>query len=154
RLATSRIVVVLMAASIVAGGSGCGSQSSSPPPPPPPKTLTAIQITPVNPSVAAGSTQQFSATGPFSDGSVGDATNSVSWTSSENALATISSSGLAAAAAIGRPQISATSGAVSSSTRLIIVSAATATVSRFAYVTGNVDGTISEFTVNPTTGQL
>src|SRR5207237_101517 len=114
--------------------SGCnGSQSS-------PSTLTSIQITPANPSVASGSTQQFAARGAFSDGSTADVTASVGWSSSDTTRATISSSGLATAAAIGRPQIIATSGAVTSSTRLIIVRAATPTVARFAYVAGNVDG--------------
>jgi 6-phosphogluconolactonase (cycloisomerase 2 family) len=130
--------------------SGCnGSQSS-----PPVKTLTSIEITPANPSVAAGSTQQFAASGTFSDGSTSDVTTSVGWSSSDTGLATINGSGLAMAAAIGRPQIIATSGAISSSTRLIIVGAATLTVARFAYVAGNVDGTISAFTANPGTGQL
>lgn len=82
-LTFSRIVVVLMAAAVVVGIAGCGSQSSQPPPPPTPpnKTLTSIQITPANPSVAAGSTQQFAAMGTFSDGSTSDLTASVTWTS-------------------------------------------------------------------------
>jgi len=130
--------------------SGCnGSQSS-----PPPKLLASIQITPANPSVAAGSTQQFTAMGTFSDGSTEDVTTLVVWSSSDTTRATISRSGLAMAAAIGRPQIMATSGAINSSTRLIIVRASTAAVARFAYVADNVDGMISAYTVNPGTGQL
>jgi 6-phosphogluconolactonase (cycloisomerase 2 family) len=137
---------------------GCGG-SQSPPPPPPPKTLTSIQITPADPSVPAGSTQQFAAKGSFSDGSIADITSSVTWSSSDTTLASITA-GLASAAAIGRPQITAMSGAVSGSTRLIIVSPATPTVARFAYVTAQTydppsfNGTISMYTVNPATGQL
>jgi hypothetical protein len=83
--------------------------------------------------------------GTFSDGSTSDVTASVSWSSSDTTRATISSSGLAVAAAIGRPQITAKSGTVSGSTRLIIVTGATATLARFAYVADNVDGIISAY---------
>src|SRR5208283_414683 len=41
-----------------------------------------------------GSTQQFSATGDYADGSTGNITSQVTWTSSNPAAATISSSGL------------------------------------------------------------
>jgi hypothetical protein len=45
-----------------------------------PATLTAITITPPTPSIAKGTTVQFTATGTFTDGSTQDLTHSVSWT--------------------------------------------------------------------------
>ena len=53
---------------------------------------------------------------------------------------------------MGRVLITASSGSVSDS--LIVVVSESASVGRFAYVAGNVDGTISAFTVNAATGQL
>jgi hypothetical protein len=64
--------------------------------------LTAIAVTPANPlPIASGQTQQFKATGTFSDGSTEDLTSSVSWTSGTPAVATVNSTGLATAVASG-----------------------------------------------------
>jgi trimeric autotransporter adhesin len=52
-------------------------------------TLQSISITPTNPSVALGSTQQFTATGSFSDGSTQDVTINTHWSSSSASAATI-----------------------------------------------------------------
>ncbi len=121
----------------------------------PPPTLVSVVLTPANPSVQAGNTAQFKATGTFSDGSTTDITSSATWSSSDTTLATISGSGLAMAAAIGRPRVTATSGSVSASTTLIVVTSATSAVTpRFAYVTNLGDDTLSKYTVNAATGQL
>ena len=45
---------------------GCGANDISPPPP---ATLASISITPANPSLAPGTTLQFTATGNYSNGS-------------------------------------------------------------------------------------
>src|SRR5260221_4939206 len=55
---------------------------------------------------------------------------------------------------MGRPQIVGALGAVSASTRLLVVGSLTPKVSRFAYVAGNADNTLSAYTVNSATGQL
>ena len=80
--------------------------------------LQSITIAPSNPTVTAGATQQFTATGHFSDRTTQDLTATVTWTSSTPANATISATGLAAAIHAGTSTISATSGAVSGSTLL------------------------------------
>src|SRR5258707_1095009 len=146
-----RLSFILCATALLLAG--CRGSQYSVPPPPPAKTLTSVQVTPANATTTIGSNQQFAAKGTFSDGSTADITSSVAWTSSDTTLVTINNSGLASASAIGRPQITATSETISGSTRLIIVRAATPAVTRFAYAAGNVDGTISEFTVTPVTGQ-
>jgi hypothetical protein len=83
--------------------------------------LNSIEIGPVNPSlrVSQGS-QQFSATGVFSDGTIVDISSGVTWTSSNTSVATISKTGLASAVAIGTTTIKATSGNVSDSTILTV----------------------------------
>ena len=58
-------------------------------------------MTPANASIAAGSTQQFTATGTYSDGSTADLTSQVTWSSSNSAVATMNSTGLATAIAGG-----------------------------------------------------
>jgi 6-phosphogluconolactonase (cycloisomerase 2 family) len=137
--------------------SGCGGSQSSTKLL---KTLTSIAVTPKNITVSVGANQQFAASGTFSDGSAADITSSVTWSSSDMKLASVNNSGLVSALDLGRPQITASSGSISGSTPLIIVSAATPTVARFAYVTGqdfdppNFNGTVSTYTVNPATGQL
>ena len=59
------------------------------------KKLISITVTPTILNAAIGKTQQFKATGYFSDGSTQDLTSSVVWSSSSPAVAMINSSGLA-----------------------------------------------------------
>ncbi len=89
--------------------------------------LDSIAITPPNPSIAAGRTQQFAATGTFSDATTLDLTGTVAWSSSAETVATISnaagSRGLASATTAGPTTITATSGAVSGTTVLTVTAA-------------------------------
>ncbi len=87
-----------------------------------PATLTSIDVTPINPDVAIGLTQQFSAAGLFSDGSSQDLTSSVTWASSHPAIATISSTGLAGTLAAGTSLISASRDGVLGTTSLTVLS--------------------------------
>jgi 6-phosphogluconolactonase (cycloisomerase 2 family) len=151
------VVSITLCGSVLAL-SGCGGSQSST------KqltTLTSIAVTPTNATISVGKNQQFAASGKFSDGSVADITSSVTWSSSDMKLASVNSAGLVSAMDLGRPQITASSGSVRGSTPLIIVTAATPAVARFAYVTTvgsdpNDDsvGTIDTFTVDQSTGQL
>ena len=77
-----------------------------------------IAVTPEDASVAAGLTQQFTATGTYSDASSTDITNLASWASSDPMTATIDAAGLAAAVAEGSTTITATLGTISDSTTL------------------------------------
>ncbi|MFY9911073.1 MAG: Ig-like domain-containing protein, partial [Candidatus Sulfotelmatobacter sp.] len=58
-------------------------------------TLVSIAVTPGNPSIAAGTMQQFTATGTYSDGSTQNLTSAATWSSSASGVATISAAGLA-----------------------------------------------------------
>jgi hypothetical protein len=70
--------------------------------------LTAIQVAPATPSVAAGRTQQFTATGTFSNSQTRDITSLVTWTSSAPPVSTINSAGLAQSYSQGASTITAT----------------------------------------------
>src|SRR5579863_315004 len=85
-----------------------------------PATLVSIALTPASPSVAAGLTQPFTATGTFTDGSTQDLTSTATWASSATNIATVSSSGLASSSAQGTATISATSGSINGSAVLTV----------------------------------
>jgi len=86
-------------------------------------TLVSIEVTPTAPSIANGLTQQFTATGLYSDASTQDLTAEATWDSSDDAVATVSNTGLATAASVGSATVSATSGAVSGSATLTVTPA-------------------------------
>jgi Fe-S cluster assembly iron-binding protein IscA len=73
--------------------------------------LTSITVTAPSSSVAAGSTDQFTATGHYSDGSTQNLTSAATWNSTNTAVATISNTagtqGLATGVAIGSTNITA-----------------------------------------------
>ncbi|HEY4840660.1 MAG TPA: Ig-like domain-containing protein [Terriglobales bacterium] len=71
-------------------------------------TLRSITVTPANKSVGLGARQQFSAQGSFSDLSTEDLTQQVTWTSSDQAVAIINSTGLALTTGRGSTSIGAT----------------------------------------------
>jgi Domain of unknown function (DUF1929)/Concanavalin A-like lectin/glucanases superfamily/Bacterial Ig-like domain (group 2)/Chitobiase/beta-hexosaminidase C-terminal domain/PKD domain len=83
-------------------------------------SLVSIAVTPANPSIGKGATQQFTATGTYSDNSTQNLSNSVTWSSTNTATATITSAGLATGVATGSTTISAVSGSISGSTNLTV----------------------------------
>ena len=105
------MLFVLTALTACGGGGGGGAA-------PAPATLTAISITPANQSLRVGTTRQLTATGNYSDGSTQNLTASVVWTSSTGI--TVSNTGLVTAAAIGSSTITATSGATTGTTTVIV----------------------------------
>jgi uncharacterized protein YjdB len=85
-----------------------------------PPTLTSIVVTPANPTNLVGATQQFTATGTYSDGSTQNVTSQVTWSSSKTAVATINGSALATAVSAGTATISAALSGVTGSTTLTV----------------------------------
>ena len=77
--------------------------------------LTSISVLPASVYVGVGSDTQYTATGTFADGSAANLTNSVVWSSSDTAIATITASGLATSTAGGAAILTATAGTVSGS---------------------------------------
>jgi hypothetical protein len=103
--------------------------------------LQSITVTPANPSILSLSSGSFQATGHFSDGTTPDITSQVAWSSSNTAIATITTTGGSAKTlAQGTTSISATLPSVPG------VSGATN-----LRVTG---GNLTGFTVSPTTVTL
>ena len=86
-------------------------------------TLQSIAVTPANPSIAKGQTQQFTATGTFSDNSTQNLTSQVTWASATTSVATITSGGLATGVATGTSTISAKLGSITGSTVLTVTAA-------------------------------
>ena len=82
--------------------------------------LTSLSITPAKPSISMGSTQQFTATGTYSDNSTQNLTAAATWTSSGPSIATVNSSGFASALAPGQTVIQAAVGSISGSTQLAV----------------------------------
>jgi uncharacterized protein YjdB len=83
-------------------------------------TLTSITVTPPTATIALDDTQQFTATGNFSDGSTEDLTDQVTWTSSEVSVATMKADGLASTAGTGMTTITATMNGVKGTATLTV----------------------------------
>ncbi|MBI3605758.1 MAG: Ig-like domain-containing protein [Nitrospirae bacterium] len=101
---------------------GCAGSSNNPQGAGAP-SLVKLEITPLDPSIAKGTTRQFTATGFFSDNSTQDLTSSAAWNSSNTTIATITNTGLATATAVGSTIITAASGAISGSMTLAVTTA-------------------------------
>lgn len=91
-------------------------------------TLSIIDITPNNPTTSTGLTEQFTATGTYSDGSSTNITSIVTWLSADTQVATMNangqkSSGLAKGVDEGTSLISATLNGASANTTLTVEAA-------------------------------
>ena len=108
----------------------------------PPPTLTSISVTPTSASIEEGQTQQFTATGTFSDSSTADLTSSATWASSNEPVATIDASGLATGVSAGTSNITATQDGVTSNLAAleVAVPSATATSVSVASITYATEG--------------
>ncbi len=95
---------------------------------PPAATLSSIALTPPTPTVQTGSTQQFVATGIYTDGSTKNLTSQATWTSSKTSVATISA-GLASAVSAGTATISAAVDGIAGSTTLAVLAPPAPTLS-------------------------
>ncbi|MCP4680167.1 MAG: hypothetical protein GY854_32670, partial [Deltaproteobacteria bacterium] len=88
-----------------------------------PVTLVSVEVMPTNPSIAAGTDQQFTATGHYSDTSTADISGDVTWSSSALGIATISPTGLAVGVAPGTSTITAVVDGVSGTSQLTVTAA-------------------------------
>ena len=116
-----------------------------------PATLVSVVITPNNPSLAAGTSQQFTATGTFSDGTTQDLSGQVVWNSSNPQVMTIGQLGLASTFQTGTVQVSATIDGTTVMTAMISVSPATlASISLNPTTAQIAKGTVRQFTATGT----
>jgi hypothetical protein len=151
---------VLLASLIITSLFGCGgggsaanpdtSTNSSGGPTRTEATLVSIAITPANSRIVKDSYLQFVATGRFSDNSTQDLTTSVTWNSSDEAVAVINnaagSTGLATSVAAGSTTITATLENISGTTVLTVTEGIALTLAWDAPTT-NTDGS----SLNPAT---
>ncbi len=105
------MIMLVLSVSIILAG--CGSKSG----------CVDIAVSPVNPTIANGQNQQFTATF-YVHGEPSDATSSVTWSSSNTSVATISNAaglyGLATSLATGTTTITAAISCNSASTILTV----------------------------------
>ena len=114
-------------------------------------TLANITVAPANPNMLAGATQQFMATGTYSDSSTQNITNQATWRSSNTGVATINASGLATAVAVGTTTISAALAGVTNSTVLTVKTPTTLTsIAVTPANTAILAGALQPFTVTGT----
>ncbi len=110
-----RVFISILMAVFTLTFASCGGSSAAPPVQ---ATLLSIAVTPSSPTVPLGSTQQFAATGTYSNSTTQTLTDSVTWFSATQSVATISntsgSQGAAASIAMGTSAITATLGGISS----------------------------------------
>jgi hypothetical protein len=101
---------LLLCAAAAASFAGCGGDGGAPAQSVQTVTLSAVRISPSGaPTLAVPlGDLQFTATGTYSDGSTADITGTVTWTSSNESIATTSATGLATMRAVGSTDISAT----------------------------------------------
>jgi len=114
--------------------------------------LISIAVTPANPSITVSASQQFTASGNYSDNSTQNITNSVTWSSSDTSKANITTTGLATAVAEGSTTITAISGTISNTVSLTITSQ-TATLVSIAVTPANpgiAAGAAQQFTATGT----
>jgi uncharacterized protein YjdB len=134
RCLRARILSLVFSLGAVAGaGCGAGHIAGSPPSTQtnPPKSLVSLAVAPANANVSVNATEQFTATGTYSDGSTANLTSSASWSTSNAAVATVNGAGLATALAAGAATITATAGGLTAQAA-IAVAAAARTVSSIA----------------------
>jgi hypothetical protein len=115
-----KLVLILMTILLIAYVAGCGGgggndDASS-------ATLQSITVSPSTASIAKGQSQQFTATGTYSDGTVKIITTQVTW-SSDNASVTIGSNGLAIGAGVGGANITASLDDASGTASLAVTAA-------------------------------
>ena len=98
------------------------------PSPPIIPSLVSIAVTPPGVTIKQGFTQQYAATGSYSDGSTQDLTSTATWMSSSPGIATIAAGGLASGIGGGGTTITATLGSIHGSTTLTVAGLVSITV--------------------------
>ena len=95
--------------------------------------LSSIQITAPNSSIVSGATDQFTATGTYSDNSTANLTAQATWNSATSSVATINANGLATGAQAGTSIITASmSGITSNQVTLTVTPAVATTITSFS----------------------
>jgi uncharacterized protein YjdB len=113
-------------------------------------TITQIAVAPVTPTITLGLSQQFTATGTFSDGSTQDVTGVAQWHTSNGNIASMTVSGLATGRALGSVTISAIFGGVTGTTSLTVNAANVTSITIKPATGSSAQGTQTAFTATGT----
>jgi 6-phosphogluconolactonase (cycloisomerase 2 family) len=119
-----------------------------------PATLVSIAVTPPNPSIADGTSRQFTATGTYTDNSTQNLTTAVVWSSNNSGVAAVSnaagSNGLATGLGQGVATVGAALGSVSGSATLNVTPAALVSLTVIPANPSIAKGTAQQFAVSGT----
>ncbi len=118
------VSILLATAGVLACGGGDGPTGTPPappppPPPPPPAPVASVLVSPNNQSIVVGKTHTFVATARDAAGNNLPG-RTVSWTSGNSAIASVSQEGVVTAVTIGTTTISATSEGVAGSATVTV----------------------------------
>lgn len=100
-------LILAWAALSTCSGSGYSDSPSGPPSPPPPAAVASVDVTPASADLEPGDTIELDAVPRAADGTALD--RDVTWSSSEETVATVDSEGVVTAEAAGTAEITATS---------------------------------------------
>ena len=107
--------ILLIAVAVLLFLPGCGQFFPSA------NQIVSLTLSPLNSVIMPSGTQQYTATATFGNNTTGDATDTVTWSSSTSTIATINTTGLATAGTtLGTTTITAKSGSVVASTGLTV----------------------------------
>jgi 6-phosphogluconolactonase (cycloisomerase 2 family) len=116
--------------------------------------LVSIAVTPANASIAKGTTQQFTATGTYSNNSTQDLTATATWAPTASAIATVSNTagsiGKATALGTGSVTITASLGGVTGTTMLTVTPAALVSIAVTPANSSIAKGTTQQLTATGT----
>ncbi|MCT8179237.1 Ig domain-containing protein [Variovorax sp. CY25R-8] len=150
------VLASLLLSALGACGGGGGSAGASfvpvtpPATPAPPPTLVAIEVTPVNPALAAGTSVQLAATAIYSDDTHSDVTATAAWTVSDAGVARVDTSGKAVGVGPGSTTVTASLGGQSGSTTLSVTAATVESIALTPATASIAKGTIAQFTATAT----
>lgn len=112
------LVLMILISLTACGGSGGSSPSSNTGP-----SLSRIEVTPSQPTLAKGTTLNLTATGIYSDNSTRTLTNDVSWQSTNDSVASLSIAGGISAITAGQVSIQASLDGITGDTKLTVTNA-------------------------------
>jgi hypothetical protein len=135
----SYIIILIFATIAIAGcGSNSGNAGNQ-------ITLVSIAVTPKNATVAAGQTEQFTATGRYSDGTSKNLTTLATWSVSNSSVVSISTTGLATTKTQGSSSVTAGYAGTSGSTTFTVAAPALVSIAVTPPSASIAQGTTTKF---------
>ena len=84
------------------------------------EVLTTLSVTPADVSIILGQTQSLTAMATYNDNSTANVTSSVTWSSGDNTVATVSASGIITSVAVGNATITASLSGLQATSNIIV----------------------------------